>query len=116
MATKMNKSVEEALIKLESMPINFKSNMGLCANFLVWLPNHYVDRMFEDWEHFSGDVQYPVPSCDIGLNSAQAYTSGINRYDRTTKYGKLRWKLVAHCIKYMNANPMLTLKKVKKNV
>lgn len=99
-------SIYNIIEVLELLPSSFKSKRGLCANFFSRLPLSYTNKMFRAWEHFSGNTEYPVPATRKSMSSSDAYLK-FNMYNRRSKYGALRWNLVAHCIKYMHKNPNL---------
>lgn len=55
---------------------------------------------FKTWPHYSGDIDFPVPSPDKSMDATDAYFDESNDlWDRDTEYGRLRWDLLDHIIK-----------------
>lgn len=62
-------------------------------------PKLQMRLLFRKWPHYSGTIQYPVPSCKKGDNNYSAFFSCVNLWDRRTAYGRLRWDLLEFMIK-----------------
>ena len=89
----------------KKLPEYSRLDCGLCTNFFIELPRNYLESMFECWEHYSGEHNYPVPPTKTVQETPEyMYDNCYNFYDRCTKYGRLRWKLIDHCIEYMTNN------------
>jgi hypothetical protein len=68
-----------------------EEDYGLCDNVLRRnFPSYDV---FPSWEHYSGDLNYPVGSGYYDYNDSYG-----RRHDRRTTYGKLRLALAKHCL------------------
>jgi hypothetical protein len=87
------------------------SRLGICANVQEFLDystwdNPHIDRhdvlwkAFYEWTHYSGNQNYPVPSTNKKYSAELAYDTTEDLWSRRTKYGKLRWELLDHCIEY----------------
>lgn len=78
------------------------TKVGVCENIGVPLiPKHAL----ENWEHYSLDHLYPVPSGEKGVTPEFKYISTVhskdtNLWDKNTKYGQLRWKLLDYLEEY----------------
>ena len=92
----------------------FWKNSGICGNLIEIRTNTVVrvknlthfrplNHYFKTWEHFSGDLEFPVPGLTEGANAEDKYFSVANLYDRRDPYCKLRYDLVDHIIKQMRA-------------
>lgn len=58
---------------------------------------------FKTWPHYSGDIDFPVPSPDKSIEAIDAYFDKSNDiWDRDTEYGRLRWDLLDHIIKELS--------------
>ena len=70
---------------------------GLCA-YAKLRPLHiHRAAIFEQWEHFSGNDRYPVPSPKGVLAARLIYVDNMyNLYDRSTEYGRLRIDLATY--------------------
>lgn len=94
--------LKEALYMLTNLPVNYCGRDGLCTTCLKHVPSSFTNEMFKCWKHFSGDLGYPVPDQNYPHYSAKmAFNRCENLYSRRTYYGLMRWRLVAHCIKYI---------------
>ena len=80
---------------------------GICANIDLILrsrnADRYIwsevyDRVVRDWEYFSGDEYYPVPSPDNRFSHEQYFDRCHNLWDRRSKYGKMRYKFLDYMI------------------
>ena len=67
----------------------------------------YLYHIFKQWEHYSGDVEYPVPSVTEGINATQQYVKG-DHYKGDV--GKLRLKLAKFVMKTIEKD----IKKLKR--
>lgn len=95
------------ILKLIKAGINLDKNCGICSNFtwcmdgsakeLITIMEQY-DIDFNDWENFSGDYEYPVPS----NNPSFAYWH-FDKWSKKTKYGQLRWQLLDWLIEQFEA-------------
>jgi hypothetical protein len=56
------------------------------------LGTNILEYYFEQWEHFSGNIEYPIEGC------LDEYAAQNNMWDETTKWGKLRWELLDYLI------------------
>ena len=86
---------------------------GLCQNIIAFersceyferLPDHFwldVASFYEDWPHFSGDRDYPVPFPGEPLDKAgECYVrEGAKQALYKGQYGNLRRQLAAHLAK-----------------
>lgn len=97
----------EYLGKLMSIKMNgpFDSGTGICGNLDEdycgdWTFRSFMWTACREWEHFSGDDIYPVPS-HLGLRGAfrRAEEWGC-LWDDSTEYGALRWELVDFLIEF----------------
>lgn len=76
---------------------------GICQNLNRYLAFAYteymreLDKLFQTWDKFSGDITFPVPDPKIKADMAYLMNSG-DMWDRRTQYGKNRWSLLLHCI------------------
>ena len=78
---------------------HYDSASGICGSaYLYNLSTCSVRAMFETWEHFSGSVDYPIGDY---MDADRMYHNTINKYDKSTEYGRLRYKLIDHCIEYL---------------
>lgn len=93
--------------------VGIYTHAGICSNVEDKLPrNQFVEKAtfasaFKSWEHFSGNLRYPVPAT---TEKASYYPAEENQYDaagdkwsRTTKYGRLRRHLLRHMVKHFEA-------------
>jgi len=62
-----------------------------CADAWIYL----VGGLAEDWEDFSGNKRFPVPSPDIRFSAYDAYQLGFKRW-ADDEYGASRRRLCAH--------------------
>ena len=51
------------------------------------------------WEEFSGDPNYPVPSGNPNVSGRRKFCTTYDMWDKTTEYGRARYRLVDHLIK-----------------
>lgn len=86
---------------------------GICANVDDKLPlgqeveSTTFDSAFKSWEHFSGNLRYPVPATTEKESYYPAeenqYDAVNNKWSRATKYGRLRRHLLRHMVKHFEA-------------
>lgn len=84
-------------IRKEGIP---NKELGICFYTKCKTINEItkVRSIYESWPHFSGDLGYPVPH-ELGSDYAFSFTE--NKWDRRTKYGRLRWDLLDYTINYL---------------
>lgn len=102
------------IVKQEDPDKGFHDTIGICTNVSITLSEmlygnndgiskldvyHYFDEWMQDnvyrWEHYSGNVKYPVPS--LGECSAsEAYILWYSKW--SGEYGEMRRKLLAWII------------------
>lgn len=72
-----------------------KSMVGICRNYKdkAGLAGYSLESYFKTWEHFTGNVNYPVPG------GFEAYDVCNDMFSKTTRYGRLRHNLLNHCIR-----------------
>lgn len=80
---------------------NLKKHMGICANFTDTYRT-FLDRVmvahgisFKDWPLYSGINSYPVPHKQFDARDAYVM---LNKWDKRTKYGRNRYKLLVWLI------------------
>ena len=92
--------------------------VGICTNigkhlqmiFTKKFYNHYSTtwavfntgylEYVKTWKHYSGNEVYPIPSPLEGVDDEGVYhNSTLNKWDRNTPYGQLRYDLLDHLIK-----------------
>ena len=62
--------------------------------------NEIYGECIEKWEHYSGDRIYVVPSpCDDMSSNDAYYDNDVDKWDRNTPYGQLRYDLLNFLIK-----------------
>ena len=89
----MTLDIHEALLLLRQKG-SVQRSVGICKNLQIRLgtptrpPGLYP--LFEQWPEFSGDIEYPVPSGDPW----GTYLRCEDKWDRGTKYGQARWRLL----------------------
>lgn len=95
----------------------FDESTGLCDNLLDNTPSaihdvleNWLFAMFQEWEHYSGSVYYPVLDLDRwGDDSVRAFRSQDNKY--TGNYGANRFKLAEFLLQRLTENlPDLQIK------
>ena len=84
---------------------------GLCDNIKIALTGYFNDTdysldnlfsIFSDWNCISKDVVYPIKSYTPKYSVSYMYHKAQREYklyDRSTKYGQARFKLLKHTIK-----------------
>jgi hypothetical protein len=87
--------VLDAFIRVKGGEINYE--YGICAN-VDWncISGYNSDDvlvcLFPLWDKFSGNINYPVPSTDIGYSSECLYNYKDNLWEG--EYGALRYELL----------------------
>lgn len=80
---------------------------GLCHHLLSDLKfekraaRWWLEACFRKWPEFSGNVSFPVKHDTMPLSTAY-YFSEHNLWDRRTKYGQARWRLMAFIQRCVN--------------
>jgi len=62
------------------------------AEWSYELGTNILDYYFEQWEHFSGNIEYPIEG------SPDEYGMQGDMWDETNEWGKLRWDLLDYLI------------------
>ena len=97
--------VSDVLGRAIELRKNPKGRYGLCTTLrLRDIDPHVKIDIFKSWEHFTGDMDYPVPSPalpagDVVEDARRAYSAAVDMYEG--KYGALRIKLLDHLIAYL---------------
>ena len=92
------------LLKAVQKDIQDKSE-GLCG-MLADRTNSKIDhelflfkeQCFESWKHYSGWLSFPIASDTEGMDAGDKYLQCKNKWDKRTKYGRLRFDLTQHMI------------------
>lgn len=94
---------------LRRVKANPDKECGICTNYTLNSGNWgycileiHMDKYlinFHHWEHFSGVNKYPIPA---HIGAGRAYET-LNKWDRRTKYGQLRWQLLDWLIEQFEA-------------
>lgn len=95
------------ILKKIKAGINLDYQCGICNNFkwsmagsvkkLITVMKQY-DIDFNEWENFSGDYQYPIPS-----NNPEFAYHNFDKWSKKSKYGQLRWQLLDWLIEQFEA-------------
>lgn len=104
------------LLKRALNAVNTNTNhayTGICDNVCIEIHkdanNNNVDiyarrgaikllmTLMTQWPKYSGDAQYTVPG-PKGEHPSTAYGNNINKWDRSTEYGQLRYELLDYLI------------------
>lgn len=82
-----------------------RGSYGICHQLSAGLSmnkaSSLVADLAEDWEHYSGHREFPVPGLCRGFEEAQqAYMAAPTNcmWDRDHPYGRKRWQLVEYMI------------------
>lgn len=97
-------NIEMALERLNNLKnADNPSGTGLCNTALSNLSSPTQEKLFRSWEHFSGNSAFPVPASEIlGVSGAvKTYYNNSGMYNKNTEYGRMRYKLMDHCIEYL---------------
>ena len=102
------KIAKDILYEVQTQEISFNTKWGICVIMEDRIPERYepdvnkemcmgiLESVFETWEHFSGLLEYPVPSTDKHYYARQAY----NHFKLWEgEQLKLRIDLLKHIIK-----------------
>ena len=87
----------------KATPYWFNPEFGICDNAGAW--THYVLDLdplkptFVSWQHYSGDLTYPVPSPQARVKPSHKYQMTKDVW--VDDYGDLRMGLLNHCIKIL---------------
>lgn len=102
----MMDSLDEALqlVADGGFPKDWDKCCGLCTNIArhahcnIPYVEHVVGRLAEDWEYFSGDRRFPVPSDieDFSSHANKRYLTCDSFY--SGEYGKMRRKLAGYLV------------------
>ena len=90
---------------LRDLSGNAPLSQGVCGvfgdRFDVELRSLLPSSVYQSWEHFSGDVCYPVPSTDPDHTAGSMYYSCLAKCEMWSgEYGKLRMSWCAHLANY----------------
>jgi hypothetical protein len=87
------------LRRLKNFKQNYDTNpvlteLGICANVDMWsfLTDEEILNMWESWEHYSGNFDFPIPSTRF---------TERGKWDNKSKQSQQRYLLLDHCIKYL---------------
>lgn len=71
-------------------------NLGICDNVLLTSAEiiEVFYPLYIQWPEYSGSLIYPVPSYVEYVPAMEAYLEFGNIWNRTTKYGQARWRLL----------------------
>lgn len=93
--------------------VGIHTHAGICTNVEYQLPlNQFIEKTtfesaFKSWEHFSGNLRYPVPATTEKASYYPAeenqFAATRDKWSRTTKYGCLRRNLLRHMVKHFEA-------------
>lgn len=82
-------------------------NSGLCdyltdhtGDIFTTQVHQWLSVIFEEWEHFSGDIKYPVKSVDSEITAAEYYQ---DRLLYQGEYGDLRFQLAEYVLSRLNS-------------
>lgn len=93
--TRAQITLDALLAVKEEFKTGKKSMFGICRNYKDKSESQgfSLQSYFKTWEHFSGDLEYPVPEGII------PYENCTDMFSKTTRYGRLRHNLLNHCIR-----------------
>lgn len=74
----------------------FDRSVGLCSNLCDFGIGQVRSHLTRNWTHYSGDIEYPVPSPSLLIDAQEFYEPCDNKYIGT--YGDLRISLLDHYI------------------
>lgn len=83
-------------------------DVGICSQFDLYgfyssEERRQLRASFKTWPHYSGDIDFPVPSPDKYMEAVDVYfDEGNDLWDRDAEYGRLRWDLLDHIIKELS--------------
>ena len=90
-------NLHEALLSIE---VSRDNSVGICNNIDAEVAWKIVEELMVSWPEFSGDADYPVPSCGSS-SPVDAYVDAQNEgslWDESTVYGAARWRLLRFMI------------------
>lgn len=73
-----------------------KHTEGICK-YLVYEELNHLRVFFRIWPHYSGQINFPVPSPVKCTGHGMAYFK-YNRWSKKSKYGRMRHELLAFLI------------------
>jgi len=76
---------------------------GICSN-AVEAGFQNIHLMFVEWDEFSGDSFFPVPSPNVEDPAPLSYGRTFNKWNRFSKYGRSRTRLAKFIIKHIEDN------------
>lgn len=100
------KAIESRIPDLQAAKLSQQHKYGICYQ-LTGKYNYLLLTFFQEWEHFTGCISYPVPApnCTKAQNKAPnlVYDAAYNYYMRSQnkwvgEYGELRIELLRYCI------------------
>ena len=104
----MHVEVVKSLLKIKAG--DYSEDWGICSNIeFSRMPSraceYWVDTReaaFMDWSKFSGDRHFPVPCGESEIKARYAYEN-FNKWSKRSKYGRDRWDLLDHLIRWYSA-------------
>ena len=92
----------------------YRLEYGICSNVrfsnplsaVAWF--RHQEECFNSWTEFSGNLTYPVPAAQVHRRPGLAYDGGTEEtmWSMEHPYGKSRWRLLDHCIKWFKERNM----------
>lgn len=80
------------------------SKGGLCyLIFQIKSSDDLMKNFYNQWEHFSGNYGYPISVFD-DISPSQQYKNALKLdmiWNKTTRYGRMRWKLLEEFTNYV---------------
>lgn len=86
------------LLMIKAFPpvggLKYCPTFGICANVDMWsfLTDEEILDMWSTWEHWSGDIDWPIRYTGIGEQG---------KWKGKTKQSKQRYELLDHCINHV---------------
>ena len=72
---------------------------GICDNIaMLYGEQDILAEIWERWEHYSGNPHFPVPDPQHDGSACAVHMAAGNHWDKSTKYGRLRWALLDYLI------------------
>lgn len=77
----------------------FYTNSGICNNVSDNIPQQkeILESLFRSWPEYSGNIRLPVHTSKK-LDALTQFNNSIFKFNRLTKYGRARRRLLNHCI------------------
>ena len=98
--SKTERDLKKLLATYEWLRYIDRSWSGICG--ISELPEAVLVPLFRQWPKFSGVDKYPVPSTKKVYTAKEQFTmAGDTKWDKRTKYGRLRWELLDFITKEM---------------